>query len=122
MPRKAITRSNTTIDATGESVGRLATKIAMLLQGKHRADYVQHNDLGDIIEVRNAAKVKITGRKLEGKNYYRYTGYPGGLRTTQLKAVMATNPAKALENAVYSMLPKNRQRKDRMKRLTIKND
>jgi len=122
MPRKAITRSNTTIDATGESIGRLATKIAMLLQGKHLPSYVPNVDAGDVVEVRNAAKVKVTGRKLENKHYYAYSGYPGGMRKTQMKAVMATNPAKALEHAVYSMLPKNRQRKDRMNRLTIKND
>jgi large subunit ribosomal protein L13 len=74
------------------------------------------------VEVRNAAKVKITGKKLEGKNFYAYSGYPGGMRKTQLKDVMEKNPAKAIEHAVYSMLPKNRQRKDRMRRLTIKND
>ena len=122
MPRKPINRNTTTIDATGESVGRIATKIAMMLQGKNRVDYVQYQDRGDIVEVRNAAKVKITGKKLEGKNFYAYSGYPGGMRKTQLKDVMEKNPAKAIEHAVYSMLPKNRQRKDRMKRLKIKND
>lgn len=122
MPKKTINRNKTTIDATGQSVGRLASQIAMLLQGKHRVDYVPHMDLGDIIEVRNAAKVKITGQKLEGKFFYQYSGYPGGMRKTQLKTVMAKNPAEAIEHAVYSMLPKNRLRKDRLKRLTVHND
>lgn len=122
MPKKTIIRNKTTIDATGQSVGRLATQIAMLLQGKHRVDYVPHIDLGDIIEVRNAAKVKITGQKLEGKFFYAYSGYPGGMRKTQLKDVMAKNPAEALTHAVYSMLPKNKLRKDRLKRLKVHND
>lgn len=122
MPNQKINRTVTKIDAEGKSIGRLASVVAMALQGKNRADYMPHLDKGDIVEVRNAAKVKITGRKLEGKFYHRYSGYPGGIRTVQLKEMMATNPAKALEHAVYSMLPKNRQRKDRMKRLTIKND
>lgn len=122
MPKKTIIRNKTTIDATGQSVGRLATQIATLLQGKHRVDYVPHIDLGDIIEVRNAAKVKITGQKLEGKFFYAYSGYPGGMRKTQLKDVMAKNPAEALTHAVYSMLPKNKLRKDRLKRLKVHND
>jgi large subunit ribosomal protein L13 len=122
MPHKPINRQTTKIDATGESIGRLATRIAGLLQGKHRVDFVPHIDQGDIIEVRNAAKVKVTGKKEENKFFYAYSGYPGGMRKTQLKTVMAVDPSKALVNAVYSMLPKNRQRKERMKRLTIKND
>ena len=122
MPHKPIIRQTTKIDAAGVSVGRLATQIAKLLQGKHRVDFVPHIDQGDIIEVRNAAKVKITGKKEENKFFYAYSGYPGGMRKTQLKTIMATDPAKALISAVYSMLPKNRQRKDRMKRLKIKND
>lgn len=122
MPKKTIIRNKTIIDATGQSVGRLATQIATLLQGKHRVDYVPHIDLGDIIEVRNAAKVKITGQKLEGKFFYAYSGYPGGMRKTQLKDVMAKNPAEALTHAVYSMLPKNKLRKDRLKRLKVHND
>lgn len=122
MPHQKINRTVTKIDADGLSIGRLASLISMALQGKNRVDFVPNVDKGDIVEVRNAAKVKITGRKLEGKFYHRYSGYPGGIRTIQLKEIMATNPAKALEHAVYSMLPKNRQRKDRMKRLTIKND
>ena len=122
MPHKAINRKSTKIDATGESVGRLATRIATLLQGKHRVDYVPNVDAGDIVEVRNAAKVKITGNKAENKYFYAYSGYPGGMRKTQLKTVMAKNPSEAITHAVYSMLPKNRQRKDRMKRLRVHND
>jgi len=122
MPKPTINRTTTKIDAAGQSIGRVASAVAMALQGKNRADYTPHIDAGDVIEVRNAAKVKITGKKLDNKIYYAYSGFPGGMKHNQLKFIMEKNPAKAIEHAVYSMLPKNRQRKDRMKRLTIKND
>lgn len=119
---KNIERKIIVIDAAGQSVGRIATKAATLLQGKHKAAYEPQRDHGDTVEIRNAAKVKILGAKMEQKKYYHYSGYPGGMRVTQLKEVMAKNPAKAIENAVYSMLPKNRLRKERLKRLMVHND
>ncbi|MEK9151931.1 MAG: 50S ribosomal protein L13 [Patescibacteria group bacterium] len=120
----AISKQLTTvkIDAEGKSVGRIATEVAKILQGKHKASYEPQNDNGEAVEVRNAAKVHITGRKLENKVFYHYSGYPGGMRATQLKTVMAKNPADAVLRAVKSMLPKNRQRKDRLKRLIVHND
>lgn len=111
-----------TLDAAGKSIGRVATEAARLLQGKNKATYEPQIDGGAVVEVRNAAKVKVTGHKLEGKVYFHYSGYPGGMRATQLKTVMAKNPASAIERAVGSMLPKNRQRKDRLKRLNVHND
>jgi large subunit ribosomal protein L13 len=116
------TRNTTTIDATGKAIGRLASEIAMYLQGKHKADFERHVDKGDAVEVRNMTKVKITGKKAEQKEFFRYSGYPGGLKRTQLKTVMEKDPKKALEHAVYRMLPKNRLRKERMKRLKVHND
>lgn len=121
MKQTPITRTLTTIDATNQSIGRLATKIAVLLQGKHKPTYEAHRDLGDSVEVHHAAKVKITGNKLENKVYYNYSGYPGGMRKRQLKTVMKNDPAETITLAVYSMLPKNRLRKERMKRLTVHN-
>jgi large subunit ribosomal protein L13 len=115
------TRGTTEIDATNESIGRLATRIAYALQGKHHASYVPHIDSGDFVVVKNMAKVKITGRKLDQKKYYKYSGYPGGLRSTLLSVVMAKDPSRALKNAVSRMLPKNRLRTPRLKRLTVHN-
>lgn len=109
------------LDATGQSIGRLASEIAVILQGKDKPQYAPHTDIGDKVEVRNAAKVKITGKKLENKIYYSYSGYPGGLKSKQLKTVMAKDPSEAVRRAVKNMLPKNRLQKERMKRLTIHN-
>lgn len=122
MATKIIERKKLVIDATDRPIGRLATEIATKLQGKHKAAYEPQADHGDTIEVRNAAKVRITGKKLEQKEYFHYSGYPGGLRRTQLKEVMGKNPALALRAAVSRMLPKNRMRVERMKRLTVHND
>ncbi len=115
-------RGKTQIDATGKSIGRLATEIAKILQGKNKPTYVPHKDEGDFVEVRNAAKVKLTGQKIGQKVYYHYSGYPGGMKTTKLQEVMARNPGEALKRAVKNMLPKNRQQKERLKRLTVHND
>lgn len=116
-----IARTTHTIDAAGKTPGRLATGIAKLLIGKHKPTYLPNVDAGDIVEVTNAAKMVITGKKLEQKNYYHHTMHPGGLRTTSLKSVMAKDPGDALRRAVSRMLPKNRLRTDRLKRLSIKN-
>lgn len=120
---KTIKREHVVIDADGKAIGRIATQVVGLLQGKHKAAYEQHNDHGDSVEIRNAAKVKISGvNKLAQKKLFNYSGYPGGMRIRQLKAVMDKNPAEALQTAIKSMLPKNRLRKDRMNRLKIHND
>ena len=119
---KAITRNTISIDATDQSIGRLASQISKILQGKTKVSYEPQNDHGDFVEVKNAAKLKITGSKMEQKEFYSYSGYPGGLKTKQLKHIMAKNPADALERAVYDMLPKNRQRTERFKRLKVTND
>lgn len=119
---ETITRTTKTIDASGQSIGRLASEIATILQGKHKATYQPNIDMGDFVEVHNAAQVRITGNKLTGKTYYRHSGYPGGLKRTALKDVVAKDPGEALRRAVRNMLPKNRLRNGRMKRLTVHND
>ena len=118
----AIKRDTIKIDATGRSIGRLATEAAKMLIGKHKPQYEPNRDLGDIVEVRNAAKVKILGKKLDQKVYYHYSGYPGGMKERQLKTIMAKDPADALRRAVKNMLPKNRLQNGRMKRLKVHND
>jgi len=115
----AIKRETHKLDATDQSPGRLASEISIKLQGKAKPDYQPHIDGGDFIIVSNTKKMKITGNKMEGKLYYRHSGYPGGLKTTQLKKLFSEKPNEVLRKAVYNMLPKNRLRNERMKRLTF---
>lgn len=115
-----VKRDTHKLDATGKSFGRLASEIAKILQGKHRPDYKPHHDMGDFVEVENVEKAKITGNKLTDKIYYRHSGHPGGLKQEKLKDVLAKDPGEALRRAVLRMLPSNRLRNGRMKRLTIK--
>ena len=94
------------VDATDKVLGRLATEIARRLRGKHKAIYTPHVDTGDYIVVVNAEKLRVTGAKAEDKKYYRYTGYPGGIRETTFGKMHARFPNRALEMAVKGMLPK----------------
>ena len=94
------------VDAQGKVLGRLATRIAARLRGKHRPEYTPHVDTGDYVIVVNAAKLRVTGRKAEDKTYYRHTGYPGGLRETSFAKARATRPERVLQHAVKGMLPK----------------
>ncbi|MBR2523762.1 MAG: 50S ribosomal protein L13 [Clostridiales bacterium] len=95
------------IDAEGKTLGRLATEVARLLRGKHKPTYTPFIDTGDYVVVINASKMVLTGNKLDQKFYRYHTGYPGGLKETSYKNLMAKNPEKALELAVKGMLPKN---------------
>ncbi len=119
MPRPTIKRVTVTIDAAGKSVGRLATEIVRILQGKHKATWAPNVDAGDIVQVANADKMKFTGAKLSQKEYFHYSGYPGGMRARKAGDVMAKNPMKVLRYAVDRMLPKNTFRARRIKRLTV---
>jgi len=112
-------RQTHTIDATNKVLGRLASVIAQLLRGKHKPDFAPHKDEGDFVVVKNADKVKITGKKMEQKKYYRYSGYPGGLKELPLKKLFARDPNEVLREAVLGMLPKNRLRAKMIKRLTF---
>ncbi|MFK7968813.1 MAG: 50S ribosomal protein L13 [Bacteroidia bacterium] len=96
------------IDAEGQVLGRLATRIASVLRGKHKTNYTPHVDCGDNVIVINAEKVRLTGNKLDQKAYIRHTGYPGGQRQIVAKDVLAKHPERLIENAVKGMLPKNR--------------
>ena len=109
------------IDAAGVSLGRLASRIAILLRGKNKANFVRHLDQRESVDVENIDKVKITGNKLNDKIYYRHSQYPGGLKETKMKDLIAKKGmAEILRKAVYGMLPNNKLRKAMMKRLTIK--
>lgn len=107
------------IDATGKILGRLATEIAILLRGKNKVNFLPYLDQGDFVEVVNIKKIKVSGKKLEDKKYFYYTGYPGGLREKKMKDVFKKNPGEVLKKAVYNMLPKNKLRKEMIKRLII---
>jgi len=96
------------IDASGKTLGRLASEIAIVLKGKHKPIYSPHLDTGDFVVVINAEKVRVTGKKMEQKVYYRHTQYPGGLRSVTLKRQLATHPSRVIEHAVKGMLPHNR--------------
>ena len=96
------------IDANDRPLGRIASRAASILRGKHRPDFTPHQDVGDFVVVINAAKVRLTGRKLEGKVYHRHTEYPGGIRRTTAGKILQSKPERLIEMAVRGMLPKNR--------------
>lgn len=114
-----VKRSWFVVDATDKPLGRLASEIARVLRGKHRPMYTPHVDTGDFVVVLNASKVKLTGRKLEQKNYYAHSGYPGGLRTTPARDMLARNPEYVIEHAVRGMLPKNPLGKSMLAKLKV---
>lgn len=107
------------VDAKDQVLGRLASNLALYLQGKHKAGYATHLDGGDFVVVINASKIKITGNKLEDKKYYHHSGYPGGIKEASLAEKMAKDPTWVIQNAVRGMLPKNRLASDRMNRLKV---
>lgn len=96
------------IDASGQNLGRLASEIAQILKGKHKPMYTPHLDTGDYVVVINAAKIQVTGRKLDQKFYYRHSGYPHGFRKVSLRERMTADPTVVVEHAVRGMLPRNR--------------
>ncbi len=107
-PKKdEITRKWYVVDAEGQVLGRLASKLAAILRGKHKPQYTPFLDVGDHIIVVNAAKIVLTGNKLEKKVYYRHSGYPGGLKETTCKKLMETHPERVIMMAVKGMLPHN---------------
>lgn len=112
-------RKTQTIDASDKILGRLASQIAVILQGKNKPDFFPYKDMGDSVIVKNIEKIKITGKKMEQKKYYRHSGYLSGLKETPLKKIFEKDPAWVLKKAVLGMLPKNRLRKNMIKRLKI---
>ncbi len=103
-----IERSWIVIDAEGQTLGRLATQIAVLLRGKHKPIYSPSVDCGDYVVVVNAEKIQVTGRRLDQKKYYRHSGYPGGLKEITLRRQLEIYPTRVIEAAVRGMLPKNK--------------
>ncbi len=95
------------VDASGKTLGRLASEVASRLRGKHKPTYTPHMDMGDYVVVINAKQIRVTGNKLKDKHYYSYSGYPGGMKSTSLSDMLATKPEQAIEIAVKGMLPKN---------------
>ena len=107
------------IDATGQTLGRLASQIAVLLMGKHKRTYTPHMDCGDFVVVTNAGKIKLTGNKMEDKVYFSHSGYAKGAKETPVKRVLEKTPTRVLELAVKRMLDENKLRAPRMKRLRL---
>ncbi|HHY39828.1 MAG TPA: 50S ribosomal protein L13 [Syntrophaceticus sp.] len=107
------------IDANGKTLGRVATEVARILRGKHKAIYTPHVDTGDHVIVINAAKVKVTGKKYTDKLYYRHTGYPGGIKVTNFADLLRRKPQQVIEKAVWGMLPHNRLGRRVFKKLRV---
>jgi len=110
-------RKTHTIDATNKILGRLASEISILLRGKHKPSFQPNKDLGDFIIVENVDKIRVTGKKMEKKKYYRHSEYMGGLKEISLKELFAKNPARVLKLAVLRMMPRNKLARQQIKRL-----
>lgn len=107
------------VDAEGQTLGRLASKVAKIIRGKHKTNYTPHVDCGDNVIVINSEKVVLTGNKMTDKQYIRYTGYPGGQRFTSPEELMAKHPERLVEKAVRGMLPKNRLGRELFRNLKV---
>ena len=107
------------LDADGATLGRLATQIATLLRGKHRASFTPGLDVGDPVIVVNAAKIKVTGNKLQDKMYVRHSGYPGGFRAENLERLLSRRPEEVIRRAVRGMLPQNRLGEQMIRKLHV---
>ena len=107
------------VDATDKTLGRLSSKIASMLRGKHKPIFTPHVDCGDYVVVINAEKVKVTGKKLEDKEYKRYSGYPGGLKSVKYRDLLKNKPEEVVMHAVKGMLPKNSLGRQTLKKLRV---
>lgn len=117
--REEIERTWYLVDASGKVLGRLASHLAKVLRGKTKPIYTPHVDTGDYVVVINAEKIRLTGKKMEKKVYYRHSGYPGGLKSTSVKMLLATKPERLLKKAVKGMLPKNPLGRNMFKKLKV---
>ena len=109
------------VDAQGQTVGRIATKIATILRGKEKPYFTPHSDNGDFVVVVNADKVRFSGKKLNQKTYYWHTGYPGGIKSITADKLLEKDPGEILKKAVWGMLPKNKWQKKLIQRLKVYN-
>lgn len=107
------------VDASGRTLGRLASEVARIVRGKHKPTYSPSIDTGDYVIVVNAEQIRVTGRKLDDKMYYRHSGYPGGLTETPLRRMLEERPTRVIELAVRGMLPKNRLGRKMIKKLKV---
>jgi large subunit ribosomal protein L13 len=107
------------VDASGQTLGRLASEVAQIVRGKHKPIYSPSIDAGDYVIVVNAEKVRVTGRKLDQKMYYRHSGYPGGLKQKSLRRMLEERPTQVIEHAVRGMLPKNRLGRKMIRKLKV---
>jgi large subunit ribosomal protein L13 len=107
------------VDATDQVLGRLATRVAKVLSGKHRPNWVPYLDTGDFVVVTNAAKIRLTGNKFDEKMYHRHTGYPGGLKSISAKDLQAKFPERVIEAAVRGMLPHTKLGRKQFKKLKV---
>jgi large subunit ribosomal protein L13 len=107
------------VDAAGMTLGRLATRVATVLRGKHKVEYTPHVDTGDFVVIVNANLINLTGRKVDQKFYHRYSGYPGGLTSVPARQVRAEDPDRMVRQAVKGMLPKNRLSRQIIKKLKV---
>ncbi len=119
MKSKDIKRDWYLIDASDKVLGRLATKIASMLKGKHKPEYEPHMDVGDYIVVINAEKIRVTGKKATDKKYYHHTGYPGGIKETTFNKLLEKKPERILELAVKGMLPKRSLGRQMLRKLKV---
>jgi large subunit ribosomal protein L13 len=107
------------VDAAGQTLGRLATRIADTLRGKHKPEYTPHCDVGDFVVVVNAEQIVVTGKKREEKLYHRHSGYPGGLKTRTFNEMMERRPEEIIRLAVKGMLPRNRLARQQLRKLKV---
>ncbi|WP_394773738.1 50S ribosomal protein L13 [Flavobacterium sp.] len=117
--KSSVTKEWIVVDAEGHNLGRLASKVAMILRGKYKPSYTPHVDCGDNVIVINSEKINLTGTKMNDKTYIRHTGYPGGQRTLTAKVLQAKNPALLVEKAVKGMLPKNKLGSELFRNLNV---
>lgn len=107
------------VDATGQTLGRLATKVASVIRGKHKAEFTPNMDAGDFVIIVNAEKIQIATKREENKKYFHYSGYPGGLKIRSYRELIEKKPEYVIEHAVHSMLPKNRLGRQICKKLKV---
>ena len=117
LRKEDVTRHWFVVDATGQPLGRLASRVAQILRGKHKPTFTPHVNGGDAVIVVNAERVKLTGRKLEQNRYFRHTGYMGHERFTPLAALLAKHPDRVIERAVWGMLPKTTLSRQKVKQM-----
>jgi large subunit ribosomal protein L13 len=117
--QKTIEREWHVIDAEGQVLGRLATRVATLLMGKHKPQYTPFLDVGDHVVIINADKIVLTGNKMNDKMYYRHTGYPGGIKEARARRVMREHPTRIVESAVRGMVPKTKLGRQMLTKLRV---